>query len=89
MSFIENIKDCIGLENLPVAPTFRALLFGGVAVYVEGVKQMLSFTSEEIIVSVKDCSLKIEGEKLFVKKYCSGDLVVCGKILGLTRLEKK
>jgi len=89
LSFIENIKDCIGVENLPVAPTFRALLFGGVAVYVEGVKQMLSFTNEEIIVSVKDCSLKIEGEKLYVKKYCSGDLVVCGKISGLIRLEKK
>lgn len=89
MSFIENIRDCIGLENLPVASSFRALLFGGFAVYVEGVKQMLSFTSEEIIVSVKDCSLKIEGEKMFVKKYCSGDLVVCGKISGLTRLEKK
>ena len=86
MSFIENIKECIGLDAQPLNPPFRAVLFGDTALYLEGVKQIVSFTSEEMVLGLKQGGLKIKGTNLYVKKYCGGDVVVCGKILGLERL---
>ena len=86
MSFIDNIRDSIGAPNTTLNPPFRAVMFGDGAIYLEGVKQILSFKQEEIVISVKNGGLKITGEGLFVKKYCLGDLVVCGKICCLTKL---
>ena len=86
MGFIENIKECIGIDTTTVNPVYRAVIFGDKAVYLEGVKHIASYTKQEIVLSLKHGSVKIVGEQLYVKKYCEGDIVVCGKILGLTRL---
>ena len=86
MSFINEIKNCFKSEELPVEPTYRAVLFGDGAAYFENVRAIVGFSQEEIILSLKRGGLKLTGENLSVKKYCSGDVAVCGKIKVIERI---
>ena len=85
MSLIENIKNCFNYNEIPNEPNFRAVLFGENAMYLENVRSIAKYDQEQIIVSLKDGGLDISGKGLLIKKYCGGDLVVCGKI---KRIEK-
>ena len=80
MSFIDEIKGCFDLNELPMNPRFRAVMFGDCAVYVENVKTIASYHSEEILLCIKGGGLLIRGKNLYVKKFCAGDVAVCGKI---------
>ena len=80
MGFIDNIKECFSEWELPKEPCFRAVLFGESAGYFENVSSIFSYSENEIVLSLKKGGLKILGEKLYIKKYCMGDIVICGKI---------
>ena len=86
MGFIDSIKNCFRAEELPIEPIYRAVLFGDGAAYFENVRAVVGFSEEEIILSLKRGGLKISGEKLYIKKYCSGDVAVCGKIRVIERI---
>ncbi len=81
MSFIENIKNCIGESVGAELSEFRLAMFGFNSAYFEKVKAIISYTKEEIVLGLKKGSVKISGKELFVKKYCAGDVVICGEIL--------
>lgn len=83
MSFINEIVGIFGGEN--ITPTFRVMIFGENAAYVEGVKAIKSYSQEKIEVFLGKGELKITGERLYVKKYCAGDLAVCGKIKAIEK----
>lgn len=85
MSFIDNIKENFTEKELPVEPSFRVLIFGDNAAYIEKVCRIISYEPEEINLSLKKGSLKIKGKGLYVKKYCMGDVCVCGKITAIER----
>ena len=86
MSFIENIKGCFSCEEIPIEPVYRAVLFGDTAAYFENVRSILHYEVEEIALSLKKGGLVIRGDNLYIKKYCSGDVVVCGKIKSVERV---
>lgn len=86
MGLIDSIKGCISEELFVKEPTFRAVLFGEVAGYFENVCQIVKYQQNEIELSLKKGGLIIRGENLYVKKYCAGDVVICGKILSLERV---
>ena len=86
MSFIENIKGCFSCEEIPMEPVYRAVLFGDTAAYFENVRSILHYEVEEIALSLKKGGLVIRGDNLYIKKYCSGDVVVCGKIKSVERV---
>ena len=86
MSFIDSIKSCFCVEEIPKEPIYRAVLFGDSAAYIENVCTVLGYTSNEIRLSLKKGGLVITGEDLYIKKYCVGDFVVCGKIISLQRI---
>jgi hypothetical protein len=81
MSFIENIRQNL---NANANGFFRAILLEE-GVYVQGVAGIKNFSTEEIVATLKKGEIKILGENLFVKKYCQGDLVVCGKVKELQK----
>ena len=83
MSFIDEVLSVFGGEN--AAPVFRVMLLGDGAAYLEGVKAIKSYSQDKIEVFVGKGELKITGEGLFVKKFCAGDLAVCGKIKSIER----
>ena len=80
MGFIEEIKSCFTADELPKEPIFRAVLFGDGAAYFENVSTIAKYSTEEIVLNLRKGSLVIEGCGLYVKKYCGGDVVICGKI---------
>lgn len=86
MGLIDNLRSCLDNSEVPHEPSFRAVIFGEHAVYLENVKNIVSFDSKEIVVLLKSGGLKIYGSNLSVKKYCIGDLVVCGKIKGIEKI---
>lgn len=49
-------------------------------VYLENVKKILSFSSEEVCVLSGKDTATVTGKDLFVKKYVEGDLLLGGKV---------
>ena len=86
MGFIDDIKKCFSSSELPIEPVFRAVIFGDCALYLENVRSIVKYTSEEISISLSKGGLNVLGNNLYVKKYCAGDLVVCGKIKTIERI---
>ncbi len=86
MSFIDNIRDCFCQNELPLDCLYRAVLFGDSAGYFENVKSIVSYEKEEVVLSLKKGAIKIKGKDLYIKKYCIGDVVICGKITSVERI---
>jgi sporulation protein YqfC len=86
VGFIDDIKSCFTADELIKEPIFRAVLFGDGAAYFENVSSIARYSPEEIALSIKKGGLIITGENLYVKKYCAGDVVICGKIKSLERV---
>ena len=86
MGFIEDVKKCFSSSEMPIEPVFRAVMFGDCALYLENVRSIIKYTSEEISLSLKKGGLNVNGSNLYVKKYCAGDLVVCGNIKSIERI---
>ena len=84
MSFINEIKKSLGLENI-IEPCFRAVLLGEESAYFENIRSIKSYSPLKIEIFLRKGLLTIEGEQLFIKKYCGGDLIVCGKIKVIIR----
>ena len=85
MGFKDDIIKLFSGEDTAL-PQFKATLIGDNAVYIEFVRKISKYSSEEITVSVKGGGVVIRGESLYIKKYCAGDLAVCGKIKSLERI---
>lgn len=83
MSFIDEVLSVFGGED--AAPLSRVMLIGDGAAYVEGVKAIKSYSQEKIELFIKKGEISISGEGLFVKKFCGGDLAVCGKIKSIEK----
>lgn len=86
MSFFEELKGCFSADEFPVSPVFRAVIFGDNAAYFENVKTILSYQPTEILLALNKGGLRILGKNLYVKKYCAGDVAVCGKICVIERV---
>lgn len=82
MGFEQNILECF---NCFTEPMFKACLIGDNAVYLQGVKGLKSFSNESIVVFLKRGEVEIKGENLYIKKYCLGDVAICGKINAILR----
>ena len=79
MSFFEEIKKSFNIGE-SVKPIYRILWVGENAIYIEGIQSIKSYSKEKIELRIKNGQLLIEGEELLIKKYCLGDMAICGKI---------
>lgn len=68
------------------APTFRALMIGDYAIHLEDVVSIKQLETENVTLRLKKGGLVVKGKDLFVKKYCEGDLIICGKIISVERI---
>lgn len=85
MSFVDNILSSFGEEFSLEKESQKIMVFGDKGVFLEGVLGIKSFNKEQIVLFVKKGEIVIGGENLFVKKFCQGDVVVCGKINKIER----
>ena len=53
---------------------------------MQGYKDVLNITSEEIILKLKDGELKIEGEDLNIRDLNAGSITINGKIKSITEV---
>ena len=86
MNFLENVLEVFGIGDIGKECLFKGIILGDKAVYLENVCGIAHYTKEEISVRLRRGGIVIYGEELFVKKYCAGDLAVCGKIKGIERI---
>ena len=85
LGFEDNILECFGGLFVAPEPLFKAVMLGDKAVYLQGVKGLKSFASDCIVLFLKKGEVQVFGENLYIKKYCAGDVAVCGKILGVSK----
>ena len=81
MNIFENIAEILGVSDLIGKPVFKATLVGDSAGYFECVLGIKSYTENQIILCIKNAEIVITGQNLYVKKYCEGDVAICGKII--------
>ena len=84
MSFFDEVLKVFDGED--VSSVFRVSWIGDSAAYIEGVKSIKSYSQEKIELNIKNGGLKVLGTGLFLKKYCAGDVAVCGKIKSIERI---
>ncbi len=86
MSFIDNILESIGIYDIDKDQKYRFTVFGETAGYFENIAGIRYYTEEEIALSLKRGGLIVRGEGLYIKKFCSGDVVICGKITAVEKI---
>lgn len=86
MGFIDEILKSVGVENFPAQPCYKIMIFGESAGFFENVTGIRYYDEEEISLLVKNGEIIVRGEKLYIKKYCAGDVVICGKITSLEKV---
>lgn len=83
MGFIDDIARTFG-GDFSFGNGFCCTLSDS-AGYFEKVSAIISYSEEEVVLSLKGGTLTVSGKGLYIKKYCEGDVAVCGKITGLKR----
>lgn len=84
MSLIETVMKLCGIDALSPADC-RVVVFDNRAAHFCGVKQIVSFSSSEIQIRTKNYGYTVSGNKLCVERFCEGDLVITGEIMGVNR----
>ena len=83
MNFIDGILNGLGLLKETAPLPYRAVILGGNSGYFENIKGIKSYKSCEIILYLKKGELTVMGEGLSIRKYCLGDMLICGKITSI------
>ncbi len=85
MAFLENILQSLGLNDNVEKEFNKIMIFGDKGAFFEGIKGIKAFSSEQIILFAKKGEVLVKGERLYIKKFCMGDVVICGKIKEIAR----
>ena len=72
------IDEIIDLKN--IVKSYRYVNVGGSNLYVQGFKEIVSFSPETIILKLNKSSLKIYGSNLTIKELNINSINVIGKI---------
>ena len=83
MPFLESVFSKLGFGDEITPYPFRYTVLGGKAAVIEGIKEILSLSDEEIVFSVGKSLLKIRGSGLAVKKYGGREVTVTGVVTGV------
>lgn len=83
MSFESTIADICGEDLVPCDYRFTVT---GRSVYCEGVRRVVSFKRDEVILGTKKSALRIAGEELFIESFSSGDAVIKGRVRSVEKM---
>lgn len=72
------IDEIIDLKN--IVKCYRYVNIGGSNLYVQGFKEIVSFSPDTIILKLSKNSLKIYGSNLIIKELDTNSINVTGKI---------
>lgn len=83
MSFYNEIANIIGLEWASIATGFSYINYNNQAVYIEGVKNVVSITADEICVAIKSGRLYVFGEHLSVFLLENNSIILKGDVVNI------
>ena len=86
MGFFDNILESFGLSGAGEGLKNRIVLLGDCAGYFDCVTGIIGYSETEISLSLKKGRITVHGKDLYIKKFCEGDVVICGKILKIERV---
>lgn len=78
-NFFNELTNSLNLEFDAVG-SFNLVNISNKVVYVEGQKQILKISSEQIIIKVKNGEISITGQDLVIKRITNTTLIIIGKI---------
>ena len=84
MTFLEDALSFVGLKQELSPYPYRITLFGGHGGLIEGVKEISTYSEDRIEMSVKGAKLVLVGVGLKIKAYDQHEIVVVGKITGVS-----
>lgn len=82
------IKDIIGqfAFDADISLVLQYYVVDGCSGYFQNIKGITSFNDEEIILTSSCGDVKVCGEKLFIRKYADGDMIIDGKISSVEKV---
>ena len=78
-NFFNELTSSLNLEFDTVG-SFNLVNISNKVVYIEGQKQILKISSEQIIVKIKNGEIHITGQDLVIKRITNTTLTIIGKI---------
>ena len=86
MSFIEEIKKVLDIDEKLSPSVYRAIIFGDSGAYFENVLGIACFCPDTIELCIKRGCIRICGENLKIKKLFGQDVAIMGKITKIERV---
>lgn len=83
MAFIEDALNFLGFEKEITPYSHRITLYGERGAVVEGVRRIDFYSEEKIEFALKKSVLVLNGERLKIKKYGEGEVLVVGNVKGV------
>ena len=80
-SFLQEINDFLELPMTSAHTGYKYGNLGGKFLYVQGYKDILSFSETEVILKLKQSELKVKGKNLNIKELNLNSIVIEGKIV--------
>lgn len=81
MSMLDEIDKFMTKTDTSI--NFRIINLGGKCLYIEGIKSVISFGTEEMNFQMKKCMLVVIGEELKIKYLDKNTCVIEGKIVSV------
>ncbi len=78
-SFSSELAKIVDIQLSTLVGSYSYAVYGGHTVAVEGVRDILDYSSSSIVVRIGKLSrLAIVGSGMYVRQYGGGSMVVCG-----------
>lgn len=84
MEFFDRLLEDFGMPK-PSELRYKIVINGEACGCFSFVTGIVKYSESEIILSVRGGKLIVKGENLAIGKYVEGDVLICGKILGLEK----
>ena len=87
MRLINEILLRLGFDENLVFDGVCYTVLDGHSAYFQNIKSINKFTPTEIELGAKKGIVRVSGSGLYVSKYSQGDLIICGKIKEVERVD--
>lgn len=78
--FFNELKNVIGLDVKEIAKSYKVAFVDGGGVMVSNFQRILNYSSNLLVLKVKDNVLNIEGVGIEIKQLSKGEIIAKGKI---------
>lgn len=83
-NFISEIANIVKLPFNEIIHDFKIIMLADKSIYVGNYKKILDYSSEKIVLKVYKDFLEITGQNLILSQINKNEIVVKGKVVGLS-----